>query len=665
MPSGLPSDRDLLAGSYRILEKIDGSGRLFKASDIRQRRIVALKVLPPSFARDPAERRAFAREIDAALRLKHPNIGAALAAFEDRGVPFVVTEYVEGSDLDRVVRHRGPLPLGQAIDILIQAARGLEAAHAQGIVHRDLKPSKLMLDTDGTVRVLGLGLARLVAAANPWDQEASPRRSDGGMDIAVVDYMAPERAEDSRRADVRADIYSLGCILYFLLTGREPFVGDTILERLTAHRDRPAPILRVLRPDAPTALEETYQKMLAKRPTGRPASMTEVISLLESSRAAVAAGPPSKRAVPQDPPERTASGDGRRKGRSSAQIAGRDAPVFAQGDEADGLPIGPEFSLEGLGIDVHSQDAPVAAPGPPIKRAIELRSAESARPAPAHSSTPRWAGRPAILLGLAAIAALVATVVRFAFHSGERESASPAPPQSTGVAGAPASGRDVDRETKSNPEVLPPPEWTSRTIFDGKTPRGWMLTNKTPLPRKHVQPDGLNPRGTGSYLVVYEQKLGDFILEFDYKFTRGCNSGVFLRVGDLDNPVNTGIEVSLQDTAGTDFDDPGAIFGVVAPSVNAQKPAGEWNHATITAKGPVIAVSLNGADVARINLDEWTVPGKRPDGTDHTFKGLAIASLPRTGYLGFQDLVGDCWFKNIKLKTRPSPADRSDGGHDR
>jgi hypothetical protein len=120
----------------------------------------------------------------------------------------------------------------------------------------------------------------------------------------------------------------------------------------------------------------------------------------------------------------------------------------------------------------------------------------------------------------------------------------------------------------------------------------------------------LNPHGTGSYLVVYEQKLGDFVLEFDYKLSKGCNSGVFLRVGNLADPVHTGIEVALDDTIGigNSYGDSGAFYGLVAPAVNAQKPAGEWNHMMITAAGADMSVSLNGIEVARIDLDEWSVP---------------------------------------------------------
>jgi hypothetical protein len=189
-----------------------------------------------------------------------------------------------------------------------------------------------------------------------------------------------------------------------------------------------------------------------------------------------------------------------------------------------------------------------------------------------------------------------------------------------------------------------------RVIFDGISGTGWILCDKKPLPTVNVQSDGLNPHGTGSYLVVHETQVGDFVLDFDYKLSKGCNSGVFLRTSDLNNPVNTGIEVALDDTTGKGFHDPGALYDLVAPSENAQKPAGEWNHMTITALGPKITIVLNGKEVSTINLDEWNEPGKRPDGSSHKFDGVAIGKLPRTGYIGFQDHGQDCWFKNIKIK---------------
>jgi Domain of Unknown Function (DUF1080) len=189
-----------------------------------------------------------------------------------------------------------------------------------------------------------------------------------------------------------------------------------------------------------------------------------------------------------------------------------------------------------------------------------------------------------------------------------------------------------------------------KVIFDGSSGRGWILCDKKPLPKDNVQADGLNPHGTGSYLVVHDTTVGDFVLDFDYKLSKGCNSGVFLRTSDLKDPVNTGIEVALDDTTGNGLHDPGALYDLVAPSENAQKPAGEWNHMTITAFGPKITIVLNGKEVSTINLDEWNEPGKRPDGTSHKFRGVAIGKLPRIGYIGFQDHGSDCWFKNVKIK---------------
>ena len=189
-----------------------------------------------------------------------------------------------------------------------------------------------------------------------------------------------------------------------------------------------------------------------------------------------------------------------------------------------------------------------------------------------------------------------------------------------------------------------------RSIFDGSSPTGWILCDGKALPKAFVQPEGLNPHGTGSYLVVHEGKVGDFVLDFDYKLTKGCNSGVFIRVSNLSDPVSTGIEVALDDTTGSGMHDPGALYDLVAARSNPQKPAGEWNHMTITASGPRISVVLNGTEVSTMNLDEWNTPGKRPDGSEHKFSGVAIGKLPRQGYFGFQDHGRDCWFKNIKLK---------------
>ncbi len=245
--------KGLVVGPYVILDKRGqgGMGVVFKARHRPTCQLVALKILPPSFGRDRDAVLRFRREVEVAARLDHPNIVAALDASEDRGVHFLAMEFIEGQDLDALVTSGGPLPIELAIHCAIQAARGMEAAHAKGIVHRDIKPANLMLAKSGVVQVLDLGLARVIEAASPGGQSAAGSLTQTGAYMGTVDFIAPEQADNAKAADHRADIYSLGCTLYFLLTGRPPFEGETLLKKLIAHQERPAPSLVASRPDAP------------------------------------------------------------------------------------------------------------------------------------------------------------------------------------------------------------------------------------------------------------------------------------------------------------------------------------------------------------------------------------------------------------------------------
>ena len=229
----------------------------------------------------------FRREATAVAKFRHPNIVSAIDAGETHGLLFLVMEFVDGRDLSRTVKEKGPLSVAQTIDCIIQAARGLQEAHDHGIVHRDIKPANLLLDTSGTVKVLDLGLARV-------NQPQEFVATDGSeLDLTVsgsimgtVDYMSPEQAYDPRTADGRSDIYSLGCTLHYLLTGKPPFGGQTFMERLLGHRERPIPSLRSSRRDVPAALDATFQSLMAKSPEGRPQTMAAVISELEGCRKA-------------------------------------------------------------------------------------------------------------------------------------------------------------------------------------------------------------------------------------------------------------------------------------------------------------------------------------------------------------------------------------------
>lgn len=192
-----------------------------------------------------------------------------------------------------------------------------------------------------------------------------------------------------------------------------------------------------------------------------------------------------------------------------------------------------------------------------------------------------------------------------------------------------------------------------RLIFDGATTDGWISIKGEKLPQSHVQEGSLNPHPC-NYMLVYDKPLADFVLALDFKISPRCNSGVFIRTSSLvprpgkDVGFN-GIEIAIDDTATAGFHDTGAIYDLVRPKRNVMKPAGEWNHLVVTCDRNLISVELNGEQVTRMDLDEWTQANMRPDGAPHKFD-VVYKSHPRRGYIGLQDHGGDCWYRNLKLR---------------
>jgi serine/threonine protein kinase len=278
--------KGLLIGDYIVLDKIGsgGMGLVLKARHRQRSRIVALKLLPPSISRDRAAVIRFRREASAVAKLRHPNIVAAIDSGETHGLLFLVMEFVNGRDLARMVKEKGPLSVAQSIDCIIQAARGLQEAHHHGIIHRDIKPANLLLDSSGTVKVLDLGLARVSQQDAVTTSGSELDLTVSGAIVGTVDYMSPEQAYDPRLADGRSDIYSLGCTLHYLLTGKAPFGGQTFMERLLGHRERPVPSLKASRRDVSAAIDATFRLLLAKAPEHRPQTMAAVIAELEDCR---------------------------------------------------------------------------------------------------------------------------------------------------------------------------------------------------------------------------------------------------------------------------------------------------------------------------------------------------------------------------------------------
>ena len=190
-------------------------------------------------------------------------------------------------------------------------------------------------------------------------------------------------------------------------------------------------------------------------------------------------------------------------------------------------------------------------------------------------------------------------------------------------------------------------------LFDGQTHAGWMNSDRT-APRTPVQDGTLNPHKAGHYMLVHTQQWENFALSLDFKISKGCNSGVFVRTASLmprpgkDVGFN-GIEIAIDDTHEAGFVDTGAVYDLSKPTRNAMRPVGEWNHIEITCRNTLIEVVLNGEKVNSLDLAGFTEPNKRPDGSAHKFD-VVYRDHPKRGYIGLQDHGSPCWFKNIKLK---------------
>jgi tetratricopeptide (TPR) repeat protein/tRNA A-37 threonylcarbamoyl transferase component Bud32 len=283
---------ELVLGQYVLLDRLGegGMGIVYKARHTKMNRIVALKVIRKERLTNPEVVQRFEREVEMAAQLAHPNVVIAYDAAQVGDVHFFAMEFVEGKDLANYVTERGPLSVPKACSYIQQAALGLQHAFERGMIHRDIKPANLLVTANGTaVKLLDLGLARLSSA----DAEliGQPLTQSGAV-VGTPDYIAPEQARNPRNADIRADIYALGCTLYFCLTGRSPFRGDTLTETLLKHQFEDAVPLEQVRSDIPPALVAIVRKMMAKNPEDRYRKPAEVAAALEPFAAAGKNGAP-------------------------------------------------------------------------------------------------------------------------------------------------------------------------------------------------------------------------------------------------------------------------------------------------------------------------------------------------------------------------------------
>ena len=279
---------------YEIVRELGqgGMGAVFLAHNRILGRDEALKVIGPEIIESPGVFDRFLREIRAVAKLQHPNIVTAHAAFRCGASLVFAMEYVEGLDLARMVMAKGPVPSRHACYFVHQAALGLQHAHEAGMVHRDIKPSNLMLTHKAgkaVIKVLDFGLAKAgseqnVQGAAPAAANIDLRVATGltlpGEMLGTPDFIAPEQIANSQRADIRADIYSMGCTMYYLLSGRPPFQSASMRDTLRAHHRTEAPLLHVLRPEVPPELTALVAKMMAKEPDRRFQSPSDVATAL-------------------------------------------------------------------------------------------------------------------------------------------------------------------------------------------------------------------------------------------------------------------------------------------------------------------------------------------------------------------------------------------------
>lgn len=311
---------ELLIGNYQVLDRLGAGamGTVYKARHRRMKRVVAIKVLSRSVGQSEKLVRRFQREVEAVARLSHPNIVMAHDADEAEVGHFLVMEFVNGRDLASEVQQRGPLPIAEAVSCIVQAGQALSYAHGQGIVHRDIKPANLLRDIDGVVKVADLGLARF---NDPFGQnvEEMAALTQPGSIMGTVDFMPPEQALGSLNIDHRADIYSLGCTLYFLLTGRPPYPGPSLMAILLKHREAPLPSLIAARSEVPASLEAIFRRMVAKKPDDRFASMAVIVAALEALPSAP--HPPAELGLTLDVPPRAADMAALAQGNATVDLA--------------------------------------------------------------------------------------------------------------------------------------------------------------------------------------------------------------------------------------------------------------------------------------------------------------------------------------------------------
>lgn len=560
---------DLSLGSYVLLERLGegGMGTVFKARHRTMARIVAVKVIRKERLGHPEAVRRFRREIKLVAQLNHPNIVKAFDADEVSGKHLLVMEYVEGTDLAKLIKQRGQLPFAEACEYVRQTALGLQHAHECGLIHRDIKPLNLLISSEGRapnagsspgaqVKILDMGLARFEHPTE--DAQISTFLTQEGAVMGSPDYIAPEQAMGAQNVDIRADLYSLGCTLYHMVAGRVPFPGGSLGAKLVRHKLEEPELIESLRPDVPPALAALLRKLMAKKPQDRYQTPAEVAAAIDQLAA------------------------------SGFQVpVARQVAVQAVASFAPGLPAAPSRSLpEADSPAVGGDTFGVLAAGDAVT------TTDTAWKSRRQAQRRRW-----LLLNLAggAILVLFLYILISLLRSSGLRSALPT------ATSAPSSASDA------GPVVPDDPLAGFVSLFNGKDLDGWEI--KAGTPDSWVVRDGLLVcTGTAKNgWIATNKSYRDFVLRLEWRVQAGGTSGVFLRCPATGKPTAQGIKIQILDdnNPGTDLTPDrksGSIHALVAPTRAPFKGVGEWNEFEIVCQGDRLKLTYNGEEALDVDL---------------------------------------------------------------
>jgi serine/threonine protein kinase/WD40 repeat protein len=596
-------------GDYLFTDRlgVGGSGTVYLSRRLTDGTRCAVKVLNLTAARSADALTRFKREAETSRRLNHPQIVRVLEAGESAGQHYIAMEYVDGIDLSTYVKNQGPLPLDQAVSCIVQAARALAHAHEQGVVHRDIKPANLMFGRDGKIKILDMGLARLDDPAMSGTAQAAEGLTQTGQVMGTVDYMAPEQALHTRLADARADVYSLGCTFYRLVTGNIPYDADSLVAKILAHREMPIPPLGSAKRIVPPAVQAVFARMMAKRPEDRYQTMQELADDLERSLTSGAGAPramPTAIALPLPPMSSSAadvasqtfnlrSTSTNTNLRKPATTTKKKSSTMVYAAVAAVLLIG-----GGAGFYFMSSrpaEPPVAANVPP----------KAVAPRPTSNTTPVGVAAPAKPAVPGAAPASTRSEPNFNVAGADPRGLFAGNATTTATSSLGPAPTGVPNFTASPSVGLI--TWTDNVgfepLFNRRDLTGWHLDPKQ-LGNWRIENNSLVGSEPMTHLIS-DREFGDFHLRAEVRINDQGNSGIYFRTTpNLDHPPQDpkwprGYEVQIMNGITGDKRKTGSVFVSPGPPLQvidaSPAPPNQWFAIEVIAVKNHFTVKVNGA----------------------------------------------------------------------